>query len=376
MIYNKFGELEISALGLGCMRFPLMEGTKEIDIGVVREMVAYAMKHGINYYDTAWGYHGGQSETVIGEVLSEYPRDSFCLATKFPGYDVSNMSKVEEIFESQLKKCRVEYFDFYLIHNVCEKNIDAYLDPVYGILEYFKKQKQNGRIRHFGFSAHGSIATIKRFLAVYGEYMEFGQLQLNWFDYKFQNAKEKSELLSSLGMPTVVMEPLRGGKLARLDDEYGAALKAVAPQRSAPEWAFRFIQGLPNIMTTLSGMSNMDQLRENITTYEEYKPLDTKELDTLGSVADRMIAAASLPCTDCKYCVTHCPMELDIPATISLYNEMVYSNGGFLAPMRISCLPGEKKPSACIACRACEAVCPQGIRISEMMSDFTKRLKQ
>lgn len=375
MIYNKFGKLDISALGLGCMRFPTKGEAAEIDMDAAREMVAYAMKNGINYYDTAWGYHKGQSETVIGELLDEYPRESFYLASKFPGYDLANMGRVEEIFEAQLKKCRVEYFDFYLFHNVCEKNIDAYLDKKYGIFDYLIKQKQNGRIRHLGFSTHGSIATMKRFLDAYGEHMEFCQIQLNWFDYKFQNAKGKLEMLDALDIPVIVMEPVRGGKLAKLDAEYDSLLTACAPERSVPEWAFRFLQGLPHIITTLSGMSNMEQLRENIATFSQCRPLDAAELELLESVADKMITSTSLPCTDCKYCVTHCPMELDIPTTIELYNEFVYSNGGFLAPMRVGCLPEEKKPSACIGCRACEAVCPQGIRISEMMSDFAERLK-
>ena len=165
MIYKKFQDIELSALGMGTMRLPLIgKNEAEIDEAASAEMVEYAIRHGVNYFDTAWGYHSGNSELVMGKILSEYPRDSFYLATKFPGYDVSNMDKVEEIFEKQLEKCRVEYFDFYLFHNVCEKNINEYLDPKYGILDYLIKQKENGRIRHLGFSAHGSYDVMKRFL--------------------------------------------------------------------------------------------------------------------------------------------------------------------------------------------------------------------
>ena len=184
------------------MRLPALgDNLSKIDEAAAAEMVDYAMEHGINYYDTAWGYHDGQSEAVIGRLLSKYPRESFYLATKFPGYDLSNMDKVEEIFEAQLKKCGVDYFDFYLFHNVCEMNIDAYLDPKYGIFAYLKKQKENGRIRHLGFSAHGSCDIMRRFLDAYGDAMEFGQIQLNWIDWTFQNAKEKAELLNEHKIP-------------------------------------------------------------------------------------------------------------------------------------------------------------------------------
>src|SRR5699024_749079 len=166
-----------------------------------QEMVDYAMEHGVNYYDTAWGYHNGNSELVMGKALSKYPRDSYYLATKFPGYDLSNMDKVEEIFEKQLEKCGVEYFDFYLFHNVCEMNIDAYLNREYGIYEYLLKQKKEGRIRHLGFSAHGSVEVMKRFLEAYGKDMEFCQIQLNYLDWSFQDAKGKVELLNQHNIP-------------------------------------------------------------------------------------------------------------------------------------------------------------------------------
>ena len=181
MIYNDFKGLRLSALGLGCMRLPCVNGDNSvIDMQAAEQMVAYAMEKGVNYFDTAWGYHSGRSEPAMGELLSKYPRESFYLASKFPGYDVSNMDKVEEIFEKQLKRCKTDYFDFYLFHNVCEKNIDGYLDEKYGIYEYLMKQKKNGRIKHLGFSTHGSLSTIRRFLDAYGDAMEFCQLQVNW----------------------------------------------------------------------------------------------------------------------------------------------------------------------------------------------------
>ncbi len=375
MIYRDFQDLKLSALGMGAMRLPVIDGDdSKVDTAAAEEMVAYAMEHGINYYDTAWGYHSGQSELVMGNALKKYPRENYYLATKFPGYALSNMDKVEEIFEEQLKKCQVEYFDFYLFHNVCEMNIDAYLDEKYGIYEYLIEQKKNGRIRHLGFSAHGSYDVIKRFLDAYGKDMEFCQLQLNYLDWSFQDAKAKVELLKEHDIPVWVMEPLRGGKLASLSEENTKKLREMRPDEETPAWAFRFLQSLPEVKVVLSGMSNMEQLQANIRTYEEDKPLSGEEMKNLLDIADSMLKKKTLPCTACHYCVSHCPQELDIPELLNLYNEHCFTEGGFIAPMALSSYPDDKKPSACIGCRSCEAVCPQQIKISEAMSDFAEKM--
>ncbi len=374
MIYKSFQDRSLSALGLGCMRLPTTEDGS-IDVEETRELVTYAMREGINYYDTAWGYHGGQSETVMGEILENYPRESFYLASKFPGYDLNNMDKVEEIFEAQLKKCRVEYFDFYLVHNVCELNINQYLDPQYRIREYLLEQKKNGRIRHLGFSAHGTIPTMKRFLEVYGPAMEFCQIQLNWLDWDLQDAKGKVELLREHHLPIWVMEPVRGGKLAQLEPTYAQQLAALRPDWTPARWAFRFLQSIDDVVVTLSGMSNREQLQENCETYQSDASLTPEETAALFAVAKEMTAQKTLPCTACRYCTSYCPMGLDIPYLIGLYNEHAYSGGGFLAPMAVGALPEDKRPAACLGCRACEAVCPQNIRISEMMTDFAGKLK-
>ncbi len=375
MIYKNFQDCQLSALGMGAMRLPTINGDDAvIDQETTKRMVDYAMEHGVNYYDTAWGYHGGQSEIVLGKALSDYPRDRFYLADKFPGYDLSNMDKVEEIFEEQLKKCGVEYFDFYLFHNVCEMNIDAYLDESYGIFSYLIKQKQNGRIRHLGFSAHGNYDVIKRFLEAYGKDMEFCQLQLNYVDWTFQDAKKKVDLLNEYQIPIWVMEPLRGGSLASLKEEDAQKLQQLRPDETIPAWAFRFLQSIPNVTVILSGMSNEEQMMQNIRTFETDAPLNEQEEQTLLGIADSMVKKIVLPCTACHYCVSHCPMGLDIPSLLSLYNEHSFTNGGFIAPMALAAIPEDKRPSACIGCRSCEAVCPQQIKISEAMADFTKKL--
>ena len=376
MIYKEFQDLKLSALGMGAMRFPVLDGdNSKVDEAAVAEMVAYAMEQGINYYDTAWGYHDGQSELVMGKVLNAYPRESYYIATKFPGYDLGNMGKVEEIFEKQLEKTGMEYFDFYLFHNVNETNIDAYLDPQYKIYEYLMEQKKNGRIKHLGFSTHGDLDVMTRFLEAYGKDMEFCQIQLNYIDWTFQNDKEKMELLKSYNIPVWVMEPLRGGKLANIDDAYMAQLNTHRAEETKPGWAFRFLQTLPEVTMILSGMSNFTQLKENIETFSTDAPLNDAEWDTVLGIADDMITRIALPCTSCKYCTEKCPMELNIPALIEIYNEHIFTGGGFLPGMKLSVFPENKRPNACIGCRSCEAVCPQNIKISEAMQDFAEKMK-
>ncbi len=377
MIYRDFHGKKLSALGFGAMRLPVIDGDDgRIDEAAALRMVDTAMQNGINYYDTAWGYHGENSELVMGKALSRYPRDSFYVATKFPGYDPSNWGKVEEIFEQQLKKLGVEYFDFYLFHNVCEMNIDAYLnDEKSGIYSYLMKQKQNGRIRHLGFSCHGSIPVLQRFLDAYGKDMEFCQLQLNYLDWTFQNGKEKVDLLDQQNIPVWVMEPLRGGKLAKLLPEYEARLKELRPDEEIPAWAFRFLQSIPSVTMILSGMSNDEQLEKNLITFAEDKKLNEAEMSALLDIAEKMLSVGTVPCTACHYCVSHCPQGLNIPDLLALYNEHAFTGGGFIAPMALGALPEDKRPQACLQCRSCEQVCPQQIKISEVLADFSAKLR-
>lgn len=375
MIYKDFKDKKLSALGLGAMRLPIMKGGSDgqIDEEQTVKMVDYALDHGINYFDTAYGYHDGQSEIVMGKVLGRYPRESYYLADKFPGYDLSNMDKVESIFEEQLKKCGTDYFDFYLFHNVYEKNIDPYMDEKYGIMEYLRKQKEAGRIRHLGFSCHGRYDTLKRFLDTYGDDLEFCQIQLNYLDWKLQDAKAKVELLNEYKMPIWVMEPLRGGKLASLSDENSEKLKACRPDEKIPAWGFRFLQSIPRVTMILSGMSDMEQLMENAATFAQEKPLTEEEIKVLMEVTDSMLDI--LPCTACRYCTSHCPKKLDIPTLMSLYNESRF-NMTIITQMAVGAMPEDKRPDACIGCKSCEAVCPQMLKISEAMKDFAQKLGQ
>ena len=377
MIYNSFKDLKLSALGMGALRFPLnSKDNSDIDEKAVEEMVEYAMKSGINYYDTAYHYHEGNSEIALGNALKHYDRESFYLSDKFPGHVAGEIERVEEIFEHQLKKCQVEYFDFYLFHNVCEMSIDGYLDKKYGVYDYLMKQKESGRIRHLGFSAHGNYDTIKKFLDTYGDNLEFCQIQLNYLDWDFQDAKKKVELLNEYDVPIWIMEPLRGGKLAVLPKkEYEVKLKSLRPDANIPSWAFRFLQSVKGVTMTLSGMSNMEQLKDNIKTFSTNEPLNEVEFNTLLEIANDITSMGTVPCTSCRYCVSHCPKGLDIPYLLSLYNEHTFSGGGFIAPMALSAVDENKRPKDCISCRSCEKNCPQGIKISEVMKEFDKKVK-
>ena len=371
MIFSEFQNEKLSLLGFGAMRLPcLADGS--IDEQQVAEMTQMAMDAGVNYFDTAYPYHGGQSERVMGRVLSKYPRDSYKLATKYPGHQIlSSGYNPAEIFEEQLQKCGVDYFDFYLLHNVNEKSMEVYMDPQWGIVDYFKEQKRLGRIRHLGFSSHAQVEGLEKFLDYCGSDMEFCQIQLNYMDWTLQKARQKYELLTARGIPVWVMEPVRGGKLASLSQADSAKLKALRPEATDASWGFRFLQGLPNVKMILSGMSNLEQMKDNLSTFAQREPLNESETEMMLSIAQGMMDL--VPCTACRYCCEGCPKGLDIPALLSVYNELRVSST-VNAAMRVEFLPEEKKPTACIACGKCARSCPQNIDIPAALKALSEKL--
>lgn len=371
MIFSEFQNEKLSLLGFGAMRLPcLADGS--IDEQQVAEMTRMAMDAGVNYFDTAYPYHGGQSERVMGRVLSKYPRVSYKLATKYPGHQIlSSGYNPAEIFEEQLQKCGVDYFDFYLLHNVNEKSMEVYMDPQWGIVDYFKEQKRLGRIRHLGFSSHAQVEGLEKFLDYCGSDMEFCQIQLNYMDWTLQKARQKYELLTARGIPVWVMEPVRGGKLASLSQADSAKLKALRPEATDASWGFRFLQGLPNVKMILSGMSNLEQMKDNLSTFAQREPLNESETEMMLSIAQGMMDL--VPCTACRYCCEGCPKGLDIPALLSVYNELRVSST-VNAAMRVEFLPEEKKPTACIACGKCARSCPQNIDIPAALKALSEKL--
>ncbi len=385
MIYKPFKDLQLSTLGLGNMRLPTTGDRSAIDPIKARQLIEYAYQNGINYFDTAYMYHGGNSEGFVGDVLRQYPRDSWYLASKMPGHSMryadgklefvglmSGLPPVspEEIFETQLKRCGVDYFDFYLLHNVCETSYGIYTDPDLRMVEYFAEQKRLGRIRHLGFSAHGRAETIDRFLDTY-DCFEFVQIQLNYVDWVLQDGRKKAEVIGAHGLPVIVMEPVRGGKLAELDEPSSAPLKSARPGDSLASWAFRFLQSLPNIQVVLSGMSTMEQLQENIELFSRPDPTTPEENALLMGMVEEL--AELIPCTACRYCCDGCPQRLDIPKLISMYNEMKFDRP-FTLNFTLDAMEAAELPAACIACGVCTTLCPQDIDIPGIMERFAQLL--
>ena len=379
MIYTDFHGEKLSLLGFGTMRLPLVPGgtPADIDEKTTADMVRYAMEHGVNYFDTAYPYHGGMSERVMGRVLKDYDRGSFYLATKYPGHQLSSHYDPAAIFEEQLEKCGVDYFDFYLLHNVYEKSIETYTDPRWDIIDYFLEQKKKGRIRHLGFSTHGGLELMERFLSQHGKDMEFCQIQLNYLDWILQDAAAKTALLESMNIPIVVMEPLRGGKLARLNDAQMQQLNASAldganpPARSAVEWSFRWLLGIPNVKTILSGMSDLAQVEENCRIFQESVPLSEVEEGVLMDVAESL--KGGVPCTACRYCVDSCPQEIDIPMMMNAYNDLQFDTS-FTVSMQMDAVPEGQRAQDCIQCESCVQMCPQGIDIPTVLEDLAATL--
>lgn len=368
MEYCDFQGKKLSRLGFGMMRLPQKDGA--IDEELVTLMVDRAIESGVNYFDTAWPYHDGFSEIVTGKVLKKYPRDSYYLASKYPGHQHADEYTPEKTFETQLKKCGVAYFDFYLLHNICESSIGVYKSDKWKILEYFVEQKKLGRIKHLGFSTHGELATIKDWLDYAGPHMEFCQLQVNYLDWTLQKAKDKYELLTERGIPVWVMEPVRGGRLANLSDTQTQKLQALRSSSTA-SWAFDWLRALPNVGVILSGMSNLEQTMDNLKTFSRDQPLNEAEQQALLDIVHELHTA--IPCTGCRYCTPYCPKELDIPALLSVLNEARFVKA-ISVGMRLEAMPEDKQPTACIGCGACAAACPQKIDIPGLMAEFVEMM--
>lgn len=398
MLTNDFLGDNIARLGFGAMRLPIVDGdASNVDQATLDAMVDTAIKAGVNYFDTAYPYHGGMSEIALGRLLARYPRDSYFFATKYPGHQIADTYDPAAIFEEQLTKCGTEYFDFYLLHNIYEASIEVYLDEQWGIADYFVEQKKNGRIRHLGFSCHGRPETLKRFLDYgarkYAELeqrdpetaalfagnniMEFCQIQLNYLDWTLQDAAAKTALLESMNIPIVVMEPLRGGKLAHLNDAQMQQLNASVlgganpPARSAVEWSFRWLLGIPNVKTILSGMSDLAQVEENCRIFQESVPLSEVEEGVLMDVAESLKGGVS--CTACRYCVDSCPQEIDIPMMMNAYNDLQFDTS-FTVSMQMDAVPEGQRAQDCIQCESCVQMCPQGIDIPTVLEDLAATL--
>jgi predicted aldo/keto reductase-like oxidoreductase len=396
MEYKAFYDLLLSRLGYGAMRLPTTsEGggagpgggvVSAVDEERALEVIGRAYEAGINYFDTAYRYHGGESERVLGRALRRYPRETWHVASKFPGhmmqardgrmeftgYMAGNAATTPaDIFEEQLAAVGVDHFDLYLLHNVCESSYDTYTDEQLGIIPYLQAQRRAGRIRHLGFSTHARPETLERFLSREDGF-EFVQIQLNYLDWTLQDARKKYEIVTARGLPVMVMEPVRGGRLADLGDELNARLKAARPDESIASWAMRYCQSLPGVRVVLSGMTTLEQLEDNVRTFCTPAPLTRTEHDMLAGLVDAL--GDRVPCTACRYCCDDCPQRLDIPTLIAMYNQLKYGGSAEVA-FGLRALQETEMPWNCISCGACTAACPQRIDVPEVMRDLTERLR-
>ena len=375
MIYRDFKGQKLSQLGFGCMRFASDPETGEIDQAKVNAMFDLAIKEGVNYFDTAYPYLGGKSEIAMAEGLSRYPRENYYLADKFPGHSLTGPIDNIALFNVSLRKCRTDYFDFYLLHNVTEWSVQFYESEEYHIIPDLLQMKKEGKIRYFGFSCHAGPELLDSFLTRHEGVFDFVQIQLNYLDWTMQDAKEKCDIIRKHGLGIWVMEPVRGGKLAVLPESEKAKLRALrergvgdagaasgcggsggasglaadggAAEPSDASYAFRFLQDLPGVTVILSGMNEVFQVEDNLRTFREENPLSDEERSVLLDIAENL--KKGVPCTACRYCCDGCPMELDIPYLLQCYND--YKFATTMTPsMRIDALSEDKRPAACIGC--------------------------
>ncbi len=354
-------------LGFGTMRLPLLEGGV-IDQSQVNDMVRCALDSGVNYFDTAYPYHNGLSELALGKALNllasedstKYSRDKYYVADKFPGHQAASEYNPKKIFESQLRKCGTQYFDFYLFHNVCENCWDVYSSHAQEFISYFMEQKEKGLVRHLGMSTHADLDMLEKILdSEYGKCIEFCQIQLNYLDWKLQKAEQKIKMLNERGIPVWVMEPLRGGLLAS------------SPQMTAD--AFRWLMEVPGVTVILSGMSSIAQMKDNISTFSSDKNLSEENRKALEAKAESLMSR--VPCTGCRYCCDTCPVGLDIPLLIQAYNDLK-TQFSFTPQMRIESLPKNKQPYECLNCNTCNRHCPQKIQVAQTIKDLCRILDE
>ncbi|MFV0363487.1 MAG: aldo/keto reductase [Suipraeoptans sp.] len=368
MQYKEFvDENKISRLGMGNMRLPAVNNDDSvIDYKIAKEMIDYCMRNGINYYDTAYIYHGGKSEEFVGKALASYPRDSFYVADK---YNLQANPDYKAQFEEQLKRLQMEYIDFYLLHGIQDSFASEIMGN--GCIEYFDKLKDEGRIRYLGFSYHGSPKLLPDILQAYK--WDFVQIQLNYYDWIFGDAKELYNMLTEVNIPIIVMEPVHGGLLAKMKESAETSLKALDGDKSIASWAMRWVMNLDNVLVVLSGMSNMEQVKDNISTFGTDKALTTHEIEVIENAAIIEHSEVAVACTACRYCCPDCPVSLDIPFLLKAYNDAKV--GGAWRLNRLKALDKSELPGSCIACGSCTKHCPQGFDVPAYMKELQEMME-
>lgn len=366
-----FKDTELSRLGLGTMRLPVKgiikrEANPIIDYKEAQKLVDFAIENGINYFDTAYMYHAGKSEKFIGTALSKYPRESYYLVDKLPIWMCKKCADMEKIFSNQLKRTGTAYFDNYLLHSLDKNNFEKC--EKFGAYDFLVEKQKQGLIKNIGFSFHGTIDDLKQIVSAH--HWDFAQIQLNYLDWKNQDAKTQYEILTEAGIPVIVMEPVRGGKLADIPKDAEKLFKNINSDASAASWAIKFVANLPNVVTILSGMNSIEQLQDNINTLTDFKPLTDSELQACFNAASIMNKKDVIPCTGCDYCAD-CPKGVKISTVFACYNE--YKNGDISeeeSKKKYSEILAENNADVCIKCGKCASHCPQSIKIPEKLEEL------
>lgn len=358
-----------SLLGFGCMRFPTLEDGS-IDEVEAEKMIDTAMAAGVNYIDTAYPYHDGNSEPFVGRVLKKYKRDQFYLATKLPIWELESKEDVKRIFDEQLQRLQVDYVDFYLLHALDAKKWETVLS--FEIIPFLEQMKEEGKIRHIGFSFHDDYEVFEKII-LYRDW-DFCQIQLNYMDTHIQAGLKGYQLADKLGIPMVIMEPIKGGRLVNLPDDIKTMFIDEDPSKSIASWALRWVASLPNVKVVLSGMSTMKQVLDNLKTFDQFIPLNESELKTVRKVADTIRSRVKNGCTGCGYCMP-CPFGIDIPKNFKIWNtEAMY--GDFSAANDTYEEMKEAAACHCKQCGKCETLCPQQIAIREDLEKVAKHFAQ
>lgn len=367
---RRYRDIEVPLLALGCMRLPMRND--EIDQQELDRMVDYCMEHGANYFDTAYMYVDSKSEFAIGKSLKRYKREDFLLADKSPIYKMKTREDVRKIFEEQLKKCQVEYFDFYMCHNINKNSVDTYRNVA--MYDELVKLKKEGRIKYLGFSFHGTPDILRE--VVKEHKWDFAQLQINYLDWDVVKAKEQYDIVQAEGIPVTVMEPLRGGGLVNLSDKALAKLKEHYPDTTPASFGLRWAASRKNVVTVLSGMSNLQQVKENIQTFIDYKEMTEDEIKVADEISKIIQSQGEINCTACKYCMEVCPRGINIPAAFALYNQYKVSKSKMSFTMYYDTLSEAEQPDACIKCGLCSKNCPQNLDIPALLTKIADEYKK
>lgn len=347
----------VPLLGFGCMRLPTTDG--KIDYPKAQTMIQKAYENGVNYFDTAYMYIGSQSEGFLGDTLTKYPRDSYYLTTKFPVGWCETVEDIDRIFNEQLTRCKADYFDFYLLHALDKEKFEKVKE--FGIYEKMLEYKKQGKIRRLGFSFHDKPDVLDAITDTYQ--FDFVQIQFNYLDWVQQDAERAYKILEKKELPIVVMEPVRGGFLHNLPDAMTKVFKEKDPNASNASWALRWVANHPQVKVILSGMSTMEQVEDNLEILSNFKPLTEDEVQTIEKVRDMLLSQPTVPCTGCEYCMSECPMGIEIPKIFKAYNDYTQSLDVGKMKREYREIPDENKAPSCISCGACVSKCPQHIEI-------------